>query len=138
MFDCASQYDNCSLNKQLLKGPDFLNSLLGVLTRFRMEKVAAVGDIEQMFHQVLVDPKDRQYLRFLWWPDGDTSQSAVTHQMKVHLFGATSSSSCAQFALRQAVKDQPLYDDAIKRIIKRNFLWTIVCFQLLQRKKQYA
>ena len=121
VFDCAAQYDNCSLNKQLLKGPDFLNSLVGVLTRFRMEKVAVVGDIEQMFHQVLVDPKDRQYLRFLWWPDGDTSQRAVTHHMNVHLFGATSSPSCAQFALRQAVKDQPLYDDAIKRIIERNF-----------------
>ena len=58
MFDCAAQYDNCSLNKQLLKGPDFLNSLVGVLTKFRMEKVAVVGDIEQMFHQVLVGPKD--------------------------------------------------------------------------------
>ena len=66
MFDCAAQYNNCSLNKQLIKGLDFLNSLVGVLTRFRMEKVAVVGDIEQMFDQVLVDPKDRHYLRFLW------------------------------------------------------------------------
>ena len=58
VFDCAVLYNNCSLNKQLLKGPDFLNSLIGVLTRFCMEKVAVVGDIEQMFHKVLVDPKD--------------------------------------------------------------------------------
>ena len=56
VFDCAAQYNNCSLNKHLLKGSDFINSLVGVLTRFRMEKVAIVGDLEQMFHQ---DPKDR-------------------------------------------------------------------------------
>ena len=66
MFDSAAQYSNCSLNRQLFKGLDFLNSLVGVLTRFRMEKVAVVKDIEQMLHQVLVDPKDRHYLQFLW------------------------------------------------------------------------
>ena len=116
MFDCAAQYSNCSLNRQLFKGLDFLNSLVGVLARFRMEKVAVVKDIEQMLHQVLVDPKDRHYLRFLWWPNGDTSQSAVIYHINIVLFA-----SCAQFSLRQAVKDRTHYDDAIKQIIERNF-----------------
>ena len=66
VFDCGVKYAGSSLNAQLLKGPDFMSSLVGVLTRFRLEKIAIVGDVEQMFHQVFVDPKDRKYLRFLW------------------------------------------------------------------------
>ena len=44
--------------------PDFLNSLEGVLTRFRIDKIAVVDEIKQMTHQVLVDTQDRRYSRF--------------------------------------------------------------------------
>ena len=50
VFDCSAVFDNESLNKHLLQGPDQLNSLVGVLTRFRKEEVAFTCDIEQMFH----------------------------------------------------------------------------------------
>ena len=48
-----------------MSGPD--------LARFREEPVAVMGDIESMFHQVLVPEKDRSLLRFLWWKNHDTS-----------------------------------------------------------------
>jgi len=35
----------------------------------------------------------------------ETTKEAIPHQMKVHLFGATSSPSCADFSLRQATLD---------------------------------
>ena len=38
VFDCAAQYNGTSLNEQLLPGPDILNSLIGVLSRFRKKK----------------------------------------------------------------------------------------------------
>ena len=38
-----------SLNKVLLPGPDLMNSLLGVLIRFRRERVGIMCDLEQMF-----------------------------------------------------------------------------------------
>ena len=37
-----------------------------------------------MFHQVMVDPKDVDALRFLWWPDDDLSKLPVEYRMKVH------------------------------------------------------
>ena len=65
VFDCAAKYGGGSLNDPLLHGPDFLNSVVGILCRFHVDKTAVVRVIEQMFHQVLVDSEDRQYLRFL-------------------------------------------------------------------------
>ena len=46
VFDCAAQYNGTSLNEQLLPGPDILNSLIGILSRFRKERIALVADID--------------------------------------------------------------------------------------------
>ena len=59
VFDCAAKCGGGSFNDPLLRGPDFLNSVEGILCRFRVDKTAVVRVIEQMFHQVLVDSKDR-------------------------------------------------------------------------------
>ena len=92
-----------SLNNHLLQGPDQINSLTGVLCRFRQEKVAFVCDIEGMFHQVNVAPEHRDYLRFLW--SADITSPPSEYRMTVHLFSATSSPGCAMFALRSAADD---------------------------------
>lgn len=105
VYDCASSYNGTSLNEQLLQGPDNTNSLVGVLLRFRKGQVAFMSDIEQMFHQVYVQPSDRNALRFLWWPDGDLQGEPVEYKMNVHLFGATSSPSVCSYALRKAAED---------------------------------
>ena len=102
VFDCACQWKGASLNKELLQGPDLTSSLIGVLLRFRQESVAFVADIEAMFYHVRIPESQTDYLRFLWWPDGDTSADPEDYRMKVHLFGAVSSPSCANFALRRA------------------------------------
>lgn len=105
VFDCGARYQGTSLNAQLLQGPDLTSSLIGVVTRFRREPVVIMADIESMFHQVQVPPDDRDLLRFLWWPKGDMKQLPAEYRMKVHLFGATSSPSCANFALRKCAED---------------------------------
>ena len=74
-FDCASKFQNTSLNQRILQGPDLSNSLTGVLTRFRVESTAIMADIEKMFYQVHVPTEDAKYLRFLWWPGGDMEKA---------------------------------------------------------------
>ena len=59
------------------------------------------ADIEAMFHQVYVDPPDRDALRFLWWPEGDLQKEPEIYRMVKHLFGVTSSPSCANFCLQK-------------------------------------
>lgn len=93
------------MNDQLLQGPDLTNSLIGVLTRFRQGPTAFMADVEAMFHQVRVPPDDCEALRFLWWPNGDTTAIPEEFQMMVHLFGSISSPSCANFALKKTAED---------------------------------
>lgn len=105
VFDCAAQVNGVSLNTKVMQGPDITNKLLGVLLRFRTGPVAVMGDIEAMFLQVKVAPKDSDALRFLWWPDGDLTKDADMYRMTSHLFGGTWSPACCAFALRRTVED---------------------------------
>lgn len=111
VFDCGASLCGKSLNTELLKGPDLTNSLIDVLNRFRQEPglmadiTAMMADITAMFHRVKVSDSHADFLRFLWWPEGDVSQPPVEHRMTVHLFGATSSPGCASYALRRSAKD---------------------------------
>lgn len=52
-----------------------------------------------------VPDEDTDLLRFLWWPEGDFTQPLKEYKMVVHFFGATSSASCANFALRKTAED---------------------------------
>ena len=84
VFDCSARYQGESLNDHLLQGPDLSSKLTVVLTRFRKERVAF------MFFQVKVKKEDQNFLRFLWWSNGDLTQEPQEHCMTVHLFGAGS------------------------------------------------
>ena len=122
VFDCAAEYKGTSLNQVLMQGPDLVNSLAAVLMRFRKYPVAMVADIEGMFLQVKVKPSDRDSLRLLWWPNGDLNEDPMVYRMAVHLFGATSSPSCATYALRQAATDfGPEFEPFIASAVEKNF-----------------
>ena len=66
MANGASKYRRQSLNRKLLTGPDHLNSLLGILLRFREHPVAILADFESMFMQIAVKKEDQSALCFLW------------------------------------------------------------------------
>ena len=105
VFDCSAVYKGQSLNQNLLQGPDLTDSLLGVLCRFRQDKTAFMCDLEAMFHQVMVNVNDRNFLRFLWWKDGDLDNEPIVYRMTAHLFGATSSPGCANVGLKTTADD---------------------------------
>ena len=121
VFDCAAKYLSRSLNQELLSGPDLTNSIVGVLMRFRSEKVAFMADIEKMFYQVKVPTHQQSFLRFLWWPNSNVDLKPVDHQMTVHVFGAASSPGCANFALRHASTELTTYSSEVRETLQRNF-----------------
>ncbi|XP_043198408.1 uncharacterized protein LOC122368497 [Amphibalanus amphitrite] len=108
VFDCSCEFDGRSLNSELMQGPDMANNLCGILTRFRKLPVALTCDIRGMFNQVKVNQEHRNLLRFLWWKDGNLQEEPTEFRMTTHLFGATSSPSCAMFALNKTAE---LYEE---------------------------
>ncbi|XP_064116610.1 uncharacterized protein LOC135222453 [Macrobrachium nipponense] len=104
VFDCASRVEGTSLNDLILQGPDMMNSLLGVLVKFRGGLFAYSGDINIMFYQVRVPEHQRDYLRFFWW-ENSFNEEPTEFRMAVHLFGACSSPSIANFVLKQTASD---------------------------------
>ena len=106
VHDCSAKFHNVSLNDVLLQGPDLSNNLVGVLCRFRKERIAIQGDIKSMFLQVRVSKHHRDLLRFLWWENGDISKQLKTYRMTVFMFGTVCSPSCAGLALKQTAIDK--------------------------------
>ncbi|XP_070535085.1 uncharacterized protein [Ptychodera flava] len=119
VFDCGAEYKGTSLNRKLMEGPDLTSSLVGVLIRFREEQIALMSDIEAMFSQVGVSQENRDFQRFLWWPNGSVEEPPVEYRMTVHIFGATSSPSCANFALKKSTDSTS--NLSVKNTISRNF-----------------
>ena len=98
------------------------NSLVGVLTRFRQEPVAFMANIEAMFYQVLVPADQRDFLRFLWWPDGDLSAELEEYRLRVPPLGAVSSPSCSNYALHTTANEAECeYRGEVTGVLRRNF-----------------
>ena len=114
--NASSIFQGQSLNSNLLKGPDLLSNLTGVIMRFRENRIALCAVIEQMFMQVKVDPKDRPYLRFLW----NNSGHIETYEYTGHVFGATDSPCIASYALRRSAQDNAKTYPSVQKVIERN------------------
>ena len=122
VFDSSCEFQGVSLNKALLPGPDLMNNLIGVLIRFRKENVAVMCDVEQMFHSFHVDPKHRDFLRFLWFEGNDPTKPVTEYRMNVHLFGNGPSPAVATYGLRRtAVDGEEENGEETKNFICRNF-----------------
>ena len=110
VWDASSKFQGSSLNDSLLKGPDFLNNLVTVLSRFRRGKIAVVSDVEKMYHQVLVPREDQDAMRFLWRED--SSQEISEYKTLVHPFGKKDSPCCANWALKGCVTKMDNVEEA--------------------------
>ncbi|KAK0140258.1 hypothetical protein N1851_022806 [Merluccius polli] len=80
------------------------------------------NDGHAMYYKVQVQQNHRDFLRFLWWPEGDISKPLEVYRMKVHLFGTVSSPSIANFALKQTGRDHSdQYSNEVFNTIKNSF-----------------
>ena len=67
VFNSSQLYRGNSLNGCLAKGPDsYLNNLLGILLRWREDKVAVVVDISKMYNSIHTTETEHHTHRFLW------------------------------------------------------------------------
>ena len=115
VFDSSAEIQKICLNDNLLQGIDLLNNLVSVISKFRNGKYGISGDIEKMFHQVFVDPKDVDSLRSLCrnYPENPL----LDYQMNVHLCGKVDCPCIANRALRKSGEDSTEY---LKLVLNNN------------------
>ena len=78
VYDASSKSKGeVSLNDCLDPGPNLAPLITDVLLRFRMNKVAIIGDIEKAFLNISIDPSQRDLLRFLWVDTKDPNNPTV-------------------------------------------------------------
>ncbi|XP_033221154.1 uncharacterized protein LOC117175553 [Belonocnema kinseyi] len=67
VFNASSLTSNgSSLNSHLHIGPKLLTDLVSIILHWRMPQFVFVADVEKMFRQIKVDPRDCDYQRILW------------------------------------------------------------------------
>ena len=96
--NAASKYKEVCPNYKPLAGLDLLHGLVETIFRFREGPIALTADIESMFLQVQVPEQDRSALRFLWRPK--FNESVQIYEKQRQDFGAKSSTTCANYALK--------------------------------------
>ena len=100
VFDAsAASSTGISLNDTLLVGPTVHSSLISVLLRFRMHRIALTADVSRMYRAVLLDPSDKDLHRFVW--RSSPTEPLRDYRMNRVTFGVAASSYAANMAVRQ-------------------------------------
>jgi hypothetical protein len=59
VFDASAKTNGLSLNNCIEAGPSLQRDIVGILLRFRKNRIAMVGDIEKMFLQIALKKEDK-------------------------------------------------------------------------------
>ena len=130
VFNTSAKYMGHALNEYWAKGPDLLNSLLGVLIRFRENEVALIGDIKKMYHSVGTTQLEQHMHQFLW-REMDARKEPDTYVIQRVSSGDSPSGTIATVALRktaengarevpsrgQIIRDNTYMDDIMKNAV---------------------
>ena len=117
VFNSSASYHGHTLNDYWYKGPDLLNSLFGVLLRFREKEVAICGDISKMYHRVLIPLQDQHVHRYLW-RDLQQDKPPDVFVKTVLTFGDKPAPAMAEIALRRSAEDgKELYPEAARVVL---------------------
>ena len=70
VYDASSKRSGeASLNDCMHAGPSLTQNIFDILLRFRLHRLALIGDLEKSFLNIGIKPEERDLLRFLWVDD---------------------------------------------------------------------
>lgn len=106
VFDASarSEVNSISLNDQLLVGPRLQSDIGSILLRFRLHSIVFTADIRQMYRQILVADKDRDYQRILFRFSPD--EPVQEFRLNTVTYGMSSSSFLALRTILQVARDE--------------------------------
>ena len=95
VFDASAKFRGKSLNSEALPGPKLQADMFSILVRFRKELVALVGDVSQMYHQLVLPLEDRPLHRFLWRNLDQSKEPEVYEFLQIRVWRVLLSFLCA-------------------------------------------
>ncbi|XP_055913262.1 uncharacterized protein LOC129946907 [Eupeodes corollae] len=122
VFDAAARSNGIALNDELIQGPDLLQSLPGVLFKFRQGQFGFTADIKEMFHRVRIRDEDNNSQLILWRGENRTDNPRIL-KMTAMMFGATCSPSSAIY-VKDLNADEYLdtYPEAVYAIKNNHYM----------------
>ena len=123
VFDAsAREQDSVSLNDCVLPGPALQPNLASVLIRFRTHRIGMMADVEKMYLQIKLSPKDQDVHRYLW-RDLKTDEAPKVYRMLRLTFGVNSSPFLAIATVNAHVnKYAETFPDAAREILKNTYV----------------
>ena len=116
-YDVSSNFNDKSLNTEALPGPRLQSNIFDILVRFRQELEVLVGDVSQMYHQLILKLEDRPFHRFPW-RHLDTKSLPQVYKFSRFVFGGCYCSFCAQFTWQTHAENHkseyPLAAEAVR------------------------
>ena len=103
VFNSSAKFMNETLNDYWVKGPDLINNLLGILIRFRENRIGVAGDVSKMYHTVKLSTLDQHTHRFLW-RDMETDRKPDTYVVTSVSFGDKPAGAIASLALKKTAE----------------------------------
>ena len=108
VYDGKAKFKGTCVNDIIMSGPDLLNPLLHVLTRFRLGKYALMSDVTKCFFQIQLPAAQRDLFRLLWFENNDVERGKlVSYRFRVHPWGIKSSPYIACLAFKKLVEENP-------------------------------
>ena len=123
VFNSSQKFKGHSLNSSWALGPDMLNSLHGVLFRFREDHIGGQGDIKKMYYMIRI-AKEEQFMQlFLWQFPGDAKVRTFCMQRLV--MGNKPSGALSMVAMRETAElgeNRSLYPAAYETLVKNSYV----------------
>ncbi|XP_048514357.1 uncharacterized protein LOC125501757 [Athalia rosae] len=120
VFDASAKSSSGkSLNDVLLVGPTVQDNLLDILLTFRLHKIAFTADIQKMYRQILVDPRDRYFQRILWRFSVD--EPIQEYRLNTVTYGQACAPYLAIRAIRKLAQDEKKEFPIAANIVLRDF-----------------
>ena len=108
VYDGKAKFKGTCVNDTIMSGPDLLNPLLHVLTRFRLGKYALMSDVTKCFFQIQLPAAQRDLFRLLWFENNDVERGKlVSYRFRVHPWRIKSSPYIACLAFKKLVEENP-------------------------------
>ena len=118
---CLMDQQEITTQSHLMKEPNLTPHVFDVLVKFRVYLTGLTADIEKAFHQIGIDPQDRDMLRFLWFDNvEDEHPKVIQYQFCRLVFGLTPSPAILSSVLLHHLTQGEGHESPVNKLLSES------------------